>query len=104
MNRFKVSRGSTCPGHLRACDRCGGRRVVLAFLIERSVVKAILGHLGLPTTDPPVAPARGSPQADFAPWPDDSPRAHPIKTVEAVATSQKGTSGPFRAGARYNFD
>jgi putative transposase len=52
------------------CNRCGGRRVVLAFLIERSAVKAILEHLRLPTTGPPVATARGSPQMDLVPWPD----------------------------------
>jgi hypothetical protein len=34
---------------------CGGRRVVLAFLTEEKVVKAILEHLGLPTTGPPLA-------------------------------------------------
>ena len=44
------------------CNRCGGRRVVLVFLIERSAVKAILEHLRLPTTGPSVAPARGSPR------------------------------------------
>ena len=48
--------------------RCGGRRVVLAFLTERRVVKAILEHLGLPTTGPPVAPARASPQAELLVW------------------------------------
>ncbi len=40
------------------CNRCGGRRVVLAFLIERSAIKAILEHLRLPTTGPPVASIR----------------------------------------------
>ncbi len=49
------------------CNRCAGRRVVLAFLIERSAVEAILEHLGLPTTGPPVAPARGSRQMELAP-------------------------------------
>ncbi len=53
------------------CNRCGGRRVVLAFLSERRMVKAILQHLGLPTTGPPVAPARGSPQMELVPWPDE---------------------------------
>ncbi len=60
------------------CNRCGGRRVVLAFLIERSAVRAILEHLRLPTTGPPVAPARGSPQVELVPWPDlpdDSPQS-----------------------------
>jgi hypothetical protein len=37
------------------CNRCGGRRVLLAFLIDRSAVKAILEHLRLATTGPPVA-------------------------------------------------
>ena len=41
-----------------ACDRCGGRRVVLAFITERPVVKSILDHLGLPSTAPAIAPAR----------------------------------------------
>jgi len=53
-----------------ACDRCGGHRVVLAFLTERAVVKAILDHLGLPTTGPPLSPARGSPQVELQPWQD----------------------------------
>ena len=53
-----------------ACDRCGGRRVVLAFLSERAVVKAILRHLGLPTTGPPVAPARASIQVELPSWQD----------------------------------
>jgi hypothetical protein len=34
---------------------CGGRRVVLAFLTDEKVVKAILEHLGLSTTGRPVA-------------------------------------------------
>jgi hypothetical protein len=38
---------------------CGGRRVVLAFITEKKLVREILEHLGLPTTRPPVAP--GSP-------------------------------------------
>ena len=53
-----------------ACDRCGGRRVVLAFLTERRVVKAILEHLDLPTTGRPVAPARASPRAELVLWQD----------------------------------
>jgi len=52
------------------CDKCGGRRAVLAFLIQREVVKAILEHLGLPTIGPPVAPARSSPQTELVAWTD----------------------------------
>ena len=40
-----------------ACP-CGGRRKVIAFIDERPVIERILGHLGLPTTGPPTAPAR----------------------------------------------
>ena len=34
--------------------------VVLAFLTDPAVVAKILGHLGLPTTAPALAPARSS--------------------------------------------
>src|SRR5258708_3854303 len=38
---------------------CGGRRTVLAFITEKKAVQAILEHLGLPTTGPPITPLRG---------------------------------------------
>jgi hypothetical protein len=40
-----------------ACP-CGGRRVVLAYLTQPGPVKAILDHLGLPSTGPPIAPGQ----------------------------------------------
>ena len=40
----------TCP--------CGGRRVVLAYLTQPGPVRTILDNLGLPSTGPPIAPAR----------------------------------------------
>jgi hypothetical protein len=52
---------------------CGGRRVMLAFVTEKSVVKEILEHLGLPTTGPPIAPARSAPSDQDPPWQDDVP-------------------------------
>ncbi len=52
---------------------CGGRRVVLAFVTEKKVVKEILDHLGLPTTGPPVAPARNTAAGEDTPWQDDVP-------------------------------
>jgi hypothetical protein len=55
-----------------ACP-CGGRRRVIAFLTERSVITAILVHLGLPTTGPPIEPARGMVEADLDPRKDDVP-------------------------------
>jgi putative transposase len=55
-----------------ACP-CGGRRVVLAYLTQPGPVKAILDHLGLPSTDPPIAPARSSEGLAEATWQDDVP-------------------------------
>jgi hypothetical protein len=52
---------------------CGGRRVVLAYVTDQKAVKEILEHLGLPTTGPPVAPARMAASAEDAPWQDDVP-------------------------------
>jgi hypothetical protein len=51
---------------------CGGRRVVLAYVTGSKAVKAILDHLGLASTGPPVSPARSSGFADAA-WQDDVP-------------------------------
>ena len=55
-----------------ACP-CGGRRRVIAFIIERTVIKAILERLGLPTTGPPLAPVRSTAPPDATPWQDDVP-------------------------------
>ena len=55
-----------------ACP-CGGRRRVIAFITERTVIKAILERLGLPTTGPPIAPARSTAPPDAAPWQDNVP-------------------------------
>ncbi len=52
---------------------CGGRKVVLAFLTDAKVVKAILEHLGLRATGPPIAPARRHEQSEFTTWQDDVP-------------------------------
>ena len=46
---------------------------MLAFITEQKVVKEILEHLGLPTTGPPVAPARIAAAGEDAPWQDDVP-------------------------------
>jgi hypothetical protein len=55
-----------------ACP-CGGRRKVIAFITERKVVKRILEHLGLPTTGPPIAPARSASGPVVQGWQDDVP-------------------------------
>jgi len=47
------------------CDRCGGRRQVIAFITDPEVVVKILDHLGLPSRPPPVAQARPPPMDDW---------------------------------------
>ena len=39
---------------------------ILAFLTAAEPVDALLRHLGLPATPPPLSPARGPPQHDLA--------------------------------------
>jgi hypothetical protein len=51
---------------------CGGRRVVLAYVTQSKAVKAILDHLGLASTGPPLSPARSAGFAE-ATWQDDVP-------------------------------
>ena len=40
------------------CPRCSAPLTVIAYLTNASVVHKILAHLQLPTTSPPLAPAR----------------------------------------------
>jgi hypothetical protein len=54
-----------------ACP-CGGRRKIIAYIVERRVVKSILECLGLPTTAPPMLPARSA-WDDGPVWQDDVP-------------------------------
>ncbi|WP_239470514.1 hypothetical protein [Archangium violaceum] len=44
------------------CQRCGGRRRVLAYLTAPGGVRAILEHLGLPSWPAQLAPAQGPAQ------------------------------------------
>jgi len=48
------------------CPDCGGDMRILAFITAEEPTDAILSHLGLPTTAPPLSPARGPPQHDLA--------------------------------------
>lgn len=47
------------------CPRCEGPMRLIAVLTDPDVGGGILRHLGLPDTPPPVAPARGPPQASL---------------------------------------
>ena len=44
-----------------------------AFITEKKVIEQTLGHLGIPATGPPVAPARVSAPQDCAGWQDNVP-------------------------------
>ncbi len=61
-----VSPSFGCPDDLSVHH--ASSTLVLAFLTERAVVKAILEHLGLPATGPPVMPARASSQPELLAW------------------------------------
>jgi len=50
---------------LEACPHCGGRRVLISFITDAPVVHRILAHVGLPTEQPDIAPARAPPQLDM---------------------------------------
>jgi hypothetical protein len=50
------------------CSRCGGRRKLLEFLCDPSVVRKILAHLGLPTEPPAIQRARPPPVQTRLPW------------------------------------
>jgi hypothetical protein len=43
---------------LGTCPRCGGKAEVLAVIIDPTVVRRILDHLGLPATPPRRGPAQ----------------------------------------------
>jgi len=45
---------------------CGGRRAVVAFVVDPALAHSVLGSLGLPVEPTRFAPARASPQAELA--------------------------------------
>ena len=61
-------RSSRCPKGARYRPRA-----VIAFVTDEKVVKSILEHLGLPTTGPPMTPARFAHAGEDALWQDDVP-------------------------------
>jgi Putative transposase len=49
---------------------CGGRRSVIAVVVDSALARAVLATLGLPCTPAPFAPARDPPQGEL--WFDDA--------------------------------
>jgi hypothetical protein len=47
------------------CHNCGSQRQLIALITERSVIRRILLHVGLPPEPPPLAPARPPPGFEF---------------------------------------
>jgi len=47
------------------CPMCGAEMRIIAFIVDRAIVRDILVHLGEPTAPPPIAPARGPPLWDL---------------------------------------
>jgi hypothetical protein len=47
------------------CPDCGSRRKLLTFLTHPTTIARVLDHLGLPSTLPELAPARGPPQPEL---------------------------------------
>ena len=54
---------------LLECEKCGGRRELIAVIEERNTVTKILDHVGIPSTPPRFEPARSPPEEQ---WLDDS--------------------------------
>ena len=52
------------------CPRCGGRLRLIAFIMDRSTLRKLLGHAKLPTEPPGQAPARDSPHEREDPFDD----------------------------------
>ena len=48
------------------CRKCRTHRRLIAMITERTVIVAILSHLGLETDPPPIQPARAPPQGELA--------------------------------------
>jgi hypothetical protein len=48
------------------CPDCGAEMRILAFLTDSFTVVGILRHLGLPSTAPPLTPARSPPRHESA--------------------------------------
>jgi hypothetical protein len=47
------------------CPNCSGPMRLVATIMERDAIRAILGSMGLPADSPPLAPAKPSSQTDF---------------------------------------
>jgi len=73
------------------CARCGGPLTVVAYITEAAVVAKILAHLGLPTTPPPLSPARRRGQMEMELGDD-----RPTESGRAESLPRRGGRAPPR--------
>jgi hypothetical protein len=74
------------------CPKCAGPMTVLAYLTEAGVLEKILAHLGLPSTSPPLSPARRPVQVELF-EPDLQPHCRP-RSGRRRPPPQDGIRGP----------
>ena len=93
----------------RLCPGCGAQMRILAFLTAAEPVDVLLGHLGLPTTPPPLSPARGPvparprlwllpfsrPRPPRSPTPDPRRADAADRTRYQLAPTRHGRSRPL---------
>ncbi|MCP3882034.1 MAG: hypothetical protein GY701_27125, partial [Sulfitobacter sp.] len=78
------------------CPHCSATMVVIALITRPSVITKILDHLRIPSTPPPVAPARPHPacaQADLSDCSQDS-EVHPPDDLAQSAASAFARAPP----------
>ncbi len=49
---------------ISVCSRCQGKVKIIAAIEDPKVIKKILSHMGMPSSAPKLAPARGPPKSD----------------------------------------
>ena len=54
-----------------ACEKCGGRRKIKAFIPGGAMARKILEELGIDATAPPIVPARRIPRQESFELPPD---------------------------------
>lgn len=47
------------------CGACGGKVKIIAAIKKKEIIQQILGHLGLPSVPPEIAPSRGPPAKEY---------------------------------------
>jgi hypothetical protein len=74
------------------CPPCGAEMRIIAFISEAVDVRAILEHIGEPTTPPRIASARGPPSLPQqpSPTPPDRPIDRPMSASRSPSGGQKG--------------